>query len=160
MMNNKAVEVRVARDVMVTSVKTLGVNQTLHEAIEMLLVNQFSGAPVVDSQGRLIGMLSEKDCIEALVEATRMSGQPLMVADAMTRYLMRVTEDTPLLTIAQLFIHHPFRRLPVVRHGLLVGQISRRDLLRGMCSSFEIAASPALGGSGSESRSASKVCAG
>lgn len=121
-----------ASQIMITRLITVRPEQAVHEAVGLLLKNRISGAPVVDADHHLVGMLSEKDCINALTAAA-VEGVPFTsVGETMSTRLTTITEDTNLLTIAHKFINGPFRRLPVVRGELLVGQISRRDLLRAM----------------------------
>jgi predicted transcriptional regulator len=95
----------------------------------MLLDNRISGMPVVDENNRLIGMVTEKDCIKALMREVHHHMPPCLVHEVMTTEVIDVHEDDHMLTIADIFIMQPIRRLPVTRNGLLVGQISRRDLL-------------------------------
>ena len=121
---------KVARDVMVRDLITLAPQMVVFDGCDLLLRHQISGAPVVDESHKLLGVFSEKDCLRVLVNAayeqlptTRINA--FLQADCQT-----VEEDTDLLTIAQLFLNNSYRRLPVVRDGKLVGQISRRDVLR------------------------------
>ncbi len=120
----------VARDVMVTDLVTLDQQMDLFDAIDLLLRNEISGAPVVDEDHRLIGIFSEKDCLRVLVNAAYEQLPTTRIYAFLETDCKTVEEDTDLLTIAQLFLQNPFRRLPVVRDGKLVGQISRRDILR------------------------------
>ncbi|MEO0601733.1 MAG: CBS domain-containing protein [Myxococcota bacterium] len=99
-------------------------------AVRSLLKHRLSGAPVVDDQGLLIGMLSERDCIHALVRAVVERLPSSYVRDVMTTDVLTISESADLLSIAHIFVTRPMRRIPVVdeeRH--LVGQISRHDLL-------------------------------
>lgn len=118
-----------ARDMMVTRLITVRPDQDVHEAIDLLLRNRVAGAPVVDANENLVGFLSEKDCMQTLLDAIYDSNPSTTVEMCMTRDVFTITEDTNVLTIAELFLHKPFRRLPVVRGRRLVGQVSRRDFL-------------------------------
>jgi len=118
---------------MVTSLITFGPDTPLVEAMGVLLSKQISGAPVVDAEGRLVGMLSELDCLRVLSSDEFYAGdQEGMghVRDFMTRDCTTITPDTDLYGIAHYFLTKGVRRLPVVDRGLLVGQVSRRDVLR------------------------------
>jgi CBS domain-containing protein len=121
-----------ARDIMVKRLITLDEDMDVYRAIDLLLHNRISGAPVVGKRYELIGILSEKDCIGALTRSLVERLPFTRVADAMTREVYTLSEDDDLLSIAHVFTSKPFRRLPVVRGDTLVGQISRRDLLRTM----------------------------
>ncbi|MFQ5734971.1 MAG: CBS domain-containing protein [Planctomycetaceae bacterium] len=120
----------VARDIMVTKLVTLSPQMDVFEAIGLLLKHRISGAPVIDDDRRLVGVFSEKCSMRVLVEAAydqlpTTETFAFMDADPRT-----VTEDVDLLSIAQIFRSTTTRRLPVLRGRELVGQISRRDVLR------------------------------
>lgn len=101
-------------------------------AIHLLVKSGHSGGPVVDGEGRLVGMLSEKDCLKVGVTASYTGDGTLggPVREFMTAGVVIATPDQNLLHIATRFIDAPFKRLPVVQDGRLVGQISRSDVLR------------------------------
>lgn len=126
-----------AKDIMVTKLKVVRPDDRVYGSVKMLIKQKISGAPVVDGRRNLIGMLSEKDCIQAMLRAVHDRIPPARVSDVMNRSPITVSEDTDLLTMAHLFLKHPIRRLPVVRGTLLVGQISRRDLLKSAVGVFE-----------------------
>jgi CBS domain-containing protein len=89
-----------------------------------------TGAPVVDDAGRLVGMLTEKDCMRLLTMGDRAEAPSGSVADYMTTDITTVTPDMDVYFAAGLFLNEAFRRLPVVEGGRLVGAITRFDLLR------------------------------
>ncbi len=97
------------------------------DAIEELLKHKISGAPVVDSDGKLVGIVSEYQLL-AVIYDEEFKNQP--IKELMTKEVLTVEEETLLTEIANLFIVHRIRRLPVLRDGELVGQISRRDIIR------------------------------
>lgn len=119
------------REVMATGLVTLNPATPIFQAITSLLKNRVSGAPVVDEGGRLVGVLSEKDCLRIFANEAFFSqnaGGP--VSDYMTRNTLVVDPDDDVFKAADVFLKHTFRRLPVVEDGRLVGQISRRDVLK------------------------------
>lgn len=118
------------RDYMAANLVTFKPQQDLLNAVYQLLENGISGAPVVDSLGNIIGMLSEKDCIKAALKAGFEQQSPGKVEDFMTRDVKTVDADDSVMTVARLFIETPYKRFPVVDDNNLVGQISRRDVLR------------------------------
>lgn len=121
-----------ARDYMTRSVVTLTPEMNLLDAVEVLLDRRISGAPVVDSTGNLVGILSEQDCLRAALGATYYGDLGGLVSDHMQRMVATVGDDTPIFDVARRFIDGYFRRYPVVRGHRLVGQISRRDVLRAL----------------------------
>jgi CBS domain-containing protein len=119
------------REVMATGLVTLQPGTPIFQAITLLLKNRVSGAPVVDEDGQLVGVLSEKDCLRVFVNEAFFSqnaGGP--VSDYMTRNIQKVDPDDDVFKAADVFLKNSFRRLPVVEDGRLVGQISRRDVLK------------------------------
>ena len=101
-------------------------------ATRTLLQNRISGAPVVTKDGKLVGILSEKDCLSLLIDGhynQRPSGNGT-VADYMSTDIKTVPSHKTISDVAYEFANSNFRRFPVVEGGRLVGQISRRDVLR------------------------------
>ncbi len=125
-------QVPTARDIMARKLVTLGPDMRASEAAEILLKNGISGAPVVDSDGQLLGLLSEYDCLRAVAAADyEMDAHDVIqtVADLMTTEVHSIPPDMGLYSIAHEFVQRRVRRFPVVEDGHLVGQVSRRDAL-------------------------------
>lgn len=120
-----------AKDFMTTRLVTLSPEMDVFEAIGLLLKNRISGAPVVDQQRKFLGIFSEKTSMQVLISAAYEQLPTCRVEAFMNKDPLRVIEEgTSLLAIAQLFLDTPYRRLEVLRDGRLLGQISRRDVLR------------------------------
>lgn len=102
------------------------------DAIHQLLHHQLSGAPVTDDNDHLVGFLSEKDCLRIALSSSYFDGRGGLVQDYMTRDVMALQGDANLVDAIELFISRPYRCLPVVDGKRLIGQISRRDVLRAM----------------------------
>ena len=120
---------KLARDIMKRKLFTLKVDMDLHDAAKLLIRHKISGAPVVDANSMLEGLLTEKDLMTALIDAVYDELPSTKVVAYMNRKPFTIAEDLDILSIAQIFQTKPFRRLPVVTEGKLVGQISRRDVL-------------------------------
>lgn len=118
-----------AKEMMTKRLVTLQPEQQVYDAVQLLIKKGISGAPVVDSQYRLVGILSEKDCIQTLVQAIHHRLPSSKVKDVMSTSITSVTSDADFLSISHLFLTKPVRRIPVLNGTVLVGQISRRDLL-------------------------------
>ena len=122
-----------AREIMTRKLVTLRADTPASEAAETLLRRKISGAPVVDEDGVLLGLLSEYDCLRAVASAEyQMDGHDAAetVADLMTRKCITVSPDLDLFGLAHEFVSQRVRRLPVVEEGRLIGQVSRRDALK------------------------------
>ena len=102
----------------------------VYSAIDILLKNKISGLPVVDEENRVIGILSEKDCLKIFTHGAYHNLPAGKVEEFMSRDITTVDVHTDLFTIADMFMKYPFRRFPVLEHKKLIGVISRRDVLR------------------------------
>ena len=122
----------IARDCMATRLITFHEDQHIREVIRVLLAKSISGGPVVN--GRiLIGMISELDCMRALAGAAyegHYTACDRLVRDEMTAECITINPDDNIYTMAHLFETRFVRRLPVFEDGKLIGQVSRRDVLR------------------------------
>ncbi len=119
----------VVKNYMITRLITLTRDMDVYFAIGLLLKNRISGAPVIDNNN-LVGILSEKDCLRIFANGSfyDMPGGP--VSKFMTDVVSTVKPNSDLFSVADVFLQHNFRRMPVVEGKKLVGQISRRDVLR------------------------------
>ena len=131
-MKTKDVERPKVESIMNHRVEAFSPDTEIGAAIEVMLRRGYSGAPVVDGEGKPVGVLSEHDCIQVLAEALYEDWPTGTVADHMTREVESVDANADLLAVAQTFAKHKLRRLPVVREGKLVGLVTRRDLVRGL----------------------------
>lgn len=116
-----------AKDVMSQAVISISPHDSLGEAMEIIVENAISGLPVIDSNGRLAGIISEMDRIK-ISAATDV--EDARVADYMTQGVITVDKDATLNQIAELLVRAGIRRLPVMSNGRVIGIVSRRDLVR------------------------------
>lgn len=121
--------VRVA-DYMTRKLVTFRGDTNVVEAMGKLLDNRISGAPVVDDAGRLVGILSEVDVMAIVIQDSYYNESAGIVADYMRTEVDTVAPDCDIYSLAVRFHQEHRRRYPVVKNGKLVGQISRRDVLR------------------------------
>lgn len=117
---------------MAANLTTFKLDTEMRDAIEHMVDKRISGAPVVDDHGNLVGMLSEQDCMRVALSAGYHGDFGGLVKDYMNATVTTIDADTSILQLAQLFIDKPFRRYPVMQNNRLVGQISRRDVLRAL----------------------------
>ena len=127
-----------AKQYMTTDLITLEKEMNVYYAIGILLNNNISGAPVIDKNKKLIGILSEKDCLEVFAESAQtdiaLPGAISLgrgtVEQFMTKSISTIKADDDLYSVVDIFLKNNFRRLPVLQDEKLVGQISRRDILK------------------------------
>jgi CBS domain-containing protein len=100
------------------------------EAVAVLLKHRVSVIPVVNEQAKLIGILAERDCLEAFVDGQYYDSPTGLVRDLMSSEVVTVGPDADIFQAAELFSHHKFHCLPVLSRQRLVGEISRRDVIR------------------------------
>jgi CBS domain-containing protein len=129
----RSVKLPTAREIMATDLVVFGPDQPLGMVIRTLLGRRISGAPVVGGHGELLGVISEADCLRALASGAY-EAEPFesgrRVGDLMSREPVTIDPSLDIYAIAQTFLNHSLRRLPVVEQGKVVGQVSRRDILR------------------------------
>jgi CBS domain-containing protein len=102
------------------------------DASHLFLKHNISGAPVVDENGELVGILTVRDCFKCTLNACYYSEFGGKVSDFMTTNVETVNPDTSIPDIAELFLKARYRRFPVMEQGRLIGLISRKDVLRGL----------------------------
>lgn len=120
------------RDYMATEVVTVSPDMEILRAMELLLERRFSGAPVVDEGGRLVGVLSKKDCLRAALNGSYHQEWGGVVADYMSKSVESLDANLDLVSAAERFLASHYRRFPVMEDGRMVGQISRADLLNAL----------------------------
>ena len=123
---------RTVAEIMATRLVTVAPETSIYEAIKILLDGRYSGAPVVRADGALVGVLSKKDCLKVVFNASYHQDWAGTVADYMSANVETLDVNTDLVSAAKFFLDSSYRRFPVLRDGKLVGQISRADLLRAL----------------------------
>ena len=118
-----------AADIMTSRLVTLDPEMDVFKAIELLVKHKISGAPVIDKNRGLLGMFTEKSCLEVMVAAAYDGLPANEVGSFMSEPADTIGVDTGMLGMAHIFLNKQTRRLPVLQDGKLVGQVSRRDLI-------------------------------
>ena len=116
------------QSVMTTDVITIRRNATVTEAMELLRKHNVTGLPVVNDDGTIAGIISEKDVLEFLHDIDDI---PSKVEDFMTRDVVTFSQDANLIDICDLLLKKHFRRVPIVDgEGKLVGIVTRKDIIQ------------------------------
>ena len=125
------VRMPVARDFMAKRLIKLTPDWEVFRAIDHILNQKISGVPVVDQANKFLGVFSEKTAMRVLMAAIHDSVPGTCIEAFLNLDRNRIIHaDTSLAAVANKFQETPYRRLPVLKNGQLVGQISRRDALR------------------------------
>ena len=120
------------RDCMTTNVITLSPDTEILQAVHTLIENDIAGAPVVDANGALVGMLTERDCMRMPLDAGYHGEYGEQVSEYMSEGVEVLDADESVVKAMQQFLDKRYHRYPVVSDGRLVGVISRRDVLRAL----------------------------
>lgn len=104
---------------------------SIFEAVSLLMEHKISGLTVVDDQNKVIGVLSELDCLQHSINSVYNSGtvNSGTVEEHMTSMVDSCGPDDDILSVAQSMLSKGQRRRPVIKNGELVGQVSCRNLL-------------------------------
>jgi CBS domain-containing protein len=141
-----------AMDVMTSEVITVDEEASVQQVAKLLAERGISAVPVVDSENRVIGMVSEGDLLhraetgterrrswwlDMMSSTNKLAGDYIRshsgkVKDVMTRDVISVADTTPVADIAVLLETNRIKRAPVVRDGKLVGIVSRANLVRAL----------------------------
>lgn len=107
-------------------------NTKISEVVKTLLKHKITGAPVLDAEGALLGLIDDKDCLKVLVDAAYYNNmQRTTVANYTTNVMKTISDKANVVEAANAFSRTIYKRLLVVDEGgQLVGQISRQDILQ------------------------------
>jgi CBS domain-containing protein len=119
------------KDFMTKKLITFLPDDSMHQVTRTLVKNGISGAPVVNENGTLVGVISEGDCLKQVVRGkyTNTPERIGSVRDYMTPNPVTISPGQDILQVARLFLELRLRRFPVLENGKLVGQISQRDVI-------------------------------
>lgn len=131
-----------AREVMTSQVITVSPSDTVKHVAQVLDKASITAAPVVDDDGALVGIVSEADLLRSGVEhdprghlgPVAESQEPLatQIADVMSPHVLTVTDGTDAAEVAELLLESGVKSVPVVSGRIVIGIVSRRDLLGAM----------------------------
>jgi len=117
-----------AKDVMTKYVITIHPDASLDEAIHRLIEKEISGMPVIEENGKMVGIISEKDILDFFAFSRDLHN--IKVKDVMTKNVISFSPETAVEKIALSIGLNKFRRAPILDGDRLVGIVSRRDIIR------------------------------
>jgi predicted transcriptional regulator len=123
-----------ARDIMDECTRTLTPETDVYEAIKLLLKRETPGLHVVDAEGHMVGVLTEKDCLRVLTSAAYSELAMGTVAHYMSSTCITAPPSADLFSLSELLIKNNYAAVAVVDKGKLVGRITRRSVLKGILS--------------------------
>jgi len=133
-----------ARDIMTRSVLSVQPSVPVAKAAAMLAKRGFTALPVTDDSGELIGIVTEADLIANRFPAsaqaaatTAVNGPAATVGEVMTTPVIGVSHDTDVSIVAREMLTEKRRSLPIVDGNVLVGVITRRDIVRALARTDE-----------------------
>jgi len=121
-------------DYMTKHLVTVTEETSVLEAIQKLLTHKITSAPVLNQQGRLVGMFSEKDSMKVVLENTYNQSMKGKVSEYMATDIVTVNADASIVDLASKFEASSVRSYPVYEDNQLVGLVSRTDVLRALVS--------------------------
>lgn len=129
------VKMLTAADIMSKRPVAVHRDASIADAIDVMLRRDLSGLPVIDDGRRLVGILSERDCLRVIAvgQYTNDDHERLRsVAEFMSPPTYTAAPEVGLYSLADFFLTHHQRRLPILQRDKLIGIVSRRDVLRGI----------------------------
>jgi len=118
-------------DIMTTQLVLFTPEQSIHDVMQAFIKYRISGGPVVDEKGKLIGVISEADCMREISDS-RYFNMPILdksVGHFMTENVDTIESTLSVFDAAAKFSKSSRRRYPVLEKGHLVGQVSRKDIV-------------------------------
>ena len=115
------------KTIMSKDVVSVNPDTPIARVVELLVEHDITGIPVVDANGHLVGVVTEKDVMGLALGRDEASGR---ADDYMTRDVVSFDENEDVIAICECLVNNGFRRVPILSQGKLVGIISRRDLIK------------------------------
>ncbi|WP_252176541.1 CBS domain-containing protein [Endozoicomonas sp. 4G] len=125
------------KDCMTPQVITIPATMEVVEAIRILLHNDITALPVVDESGRVVGILSETDCLQGTLMGGYFSQEGGLVGESMNRDVLAVSSNDDIITAYEHFMKAHAFRVPVVDDGVLVGMLSPKDVMSSVLEFYE-----------------------
>ena len=125
-----------ARDIMTVDVITASPDDSVQSLVAAMLEHRISALPVVDAEGRVLGIVSERDYARKIILRAR-SSRETTVREVMTTPVLSVAPEEDRDRCMALMTEHRFRHLPIMSEGRLLGLISIGDVVKDIISEQE-----------------------
>jgi len=115
--------------IMRQDIPTLTPETPIRSAVAQLVEARAAAAPVIGDDGRLAGILTQKDCFKPAVHASYYQEWTGSVADHMSQDVISVDARDDVIRVAEMFVSSPHRVFPVIEGAKVVGLLHRSDVL-------------------------------
>lgn len=116
-----------AKDIMTNNVATTARDTNIYQAVKTMVDKNITGLPVLNDDGSLAGVITEKDALSLLYDIE--NDNQGNVEDYMSKGIVSFNENDSLIDITDCLIKNNFRRVPIMSKGKLAGIISRKDII-------------------------------
>lgn len=123
---------KTARDIMRSADIALKPGMSLDKVSDHLTKYNLPGAPVVDQSKKPIGYVSEFDCLQQLMQSSYYCDNASLVEDVMSTVLIVSRPDIAIIDLASLMNTSKVNVMPIVESGMLLGMVSRGDVMRAL----------------------------
>jgi len=121
-----------ARDVMSSNVISIKPETKVFEAVGLLVNNKIGWAPVLDDNGDIVGVVTEKDLLVSLDFLGEKNARDAAVREFMSTDIISSSENMPLKEIMQIIVRKNIKRVPILNGKKVIGMVSSRDILRAL----------------------------
>jgi CBS domain-containing protein len=126
------IEALTVADCMVPARLTLTPETTIPDAVDKMLATHLIGAPVIDKDGKVVGYVSEQDCLRYMISDSYYSDQRELVGDVMKQEVLFAEPSMAIIDLAQMMSGDKPKKYPVCENGKLVGVINRTHVLQAL----------------------------
>ena len=111
---------------------TVSPEQDVLHAIRTMVERRLQAVPVVDNRGNVVGVLADRDCMKVVFRAAYHQEWGGPVREFMDAKAMSIEAGTPLVEVPEFITQHPHALYPVVKNNRLIGQVTRRDIMKAL----------------------------
>ncbi|WP_143406799.1 CBS domain-containing protein [Methanonatronarchaeum thermophilum] len=115
-------------EIMVNEVISVSEKGNLKEAVKKMMESGIGGIPIVDSEGRVKGIITERDIVSLISKVDIVTG--MKVKDIMSENVITISPDSSIIDLTTTMVDEGFRRVPIIEDGILVGIVTATDVLR------------------------------
>ncbi|RKY36539.1 MAG: hypothetical protein DRP78_03390 [Candidatus Omnitrophota bacterium] len=115
-------------EIMTKDVLAVNPDAQISIAVKIFVIRKITGLPVIDANRNLLGIITEKDLMHLLIKNEK--NEEKIVADFMTKDVKYFAPEDNVIDVCTVLLENPFRTIPIVNDGKLVGIVSRSDMIK------------------------------